>query len=245
MTKNQKINLFVSAAILFLLLQWFLVTQKPVLLGLAILAGIFLFFRLVIRDTLFSVLPILWTAIGLAVLYFLPNQIVLLAALAAYLAGSFLALKKRYDWWQALGIFTVFFVASFLWFFSLAQAIDFVSGLVGLAAAAALILGQSLFVARRKGELTGIKNKSQILILAGGSALGFAEIIWALSFLPFSYFISGAIFTTIWVMVFNIFRRYGDNAGGEKFREVILRSLLIGSAFIFILIVISPWLPQR
>ena len=115
-----------------------------------------------------------------------------------------------------------------------------------------LIFWRGLLVSRRAGELFGLKNRKQIFIVSLGITLGFSELIWAISFMPFSFFILGCLFATIFVIVFNIFKEYFKQRQGlfadldrSSFKKILTKNIVLGIILIIILISISSWLPPK
>ncbi|MCX6812942.1 MAG: hypothetical protein NTV77_00400 [Candidatus Azambacteria bacterium] len=146
----------------------------------------------------------------------------------------------------------VFFAASIVWFLILAQTISFIMGLIILDLFSLLIFWRGLLVSRRAGELFGLKSRKQIFIVSLGAALGFSELIWAISFMPFSFFILGCLFATIFVIVFNIFKEYFKQHQGlfadldrSNFKKILTKNIVLGIILIIILISISSWLPPK
>jgi len=128
-----------------------------------------------------------------------------------------------------------FFIASFIWLEILSQKIEFVTGLIILSLALFLIFWNGLLISRRAGELFGLKNRKQIFVFSLGIALGFCELIWGISFLPFSFFILGGLLTVIFAIAFNIIVN-GHN---------ITKNIILAAGLIIIFILSSPWLPPK
>ena len=131
--------------------------------------------------------------------------------------------------------FLIFFVASFIWLEILSQKIGFITGLVILGGVSFLIFWNGLLISRRTGELFDLKNRKQIFVFSLGIMLGFCELIWAISFLPFPFFILGGLFTVIFAIAFNII------VSGHN----IIKNALLGASLIIIFILSSPWLPPK
>jgi hypothetical protein len=138
--------------------------------------------------------------------------------------------------------FLVFFSAGFIWLEILSQKMGFVVGIVILSFASFLIFWNGLLISRRAGELSGLKNRKQIFVFSLGAALGFCELIWALSFLPFSFFILGGLFTVIFAVAFNVINEHLKQCGELKF---LIKNVILGAGLIIILILSSPWLPPK
>ena len=131
--------------------------------------------------------------------------------------------------------FLIFFVASFIWLEILSQKIGFITGLVILGGVSFLIFWNGLLISRRTGELFDLKNRKQIFVFSLGIMLGFCELIWAISFLPFPFFILGGLFAVIFAIAFNII------VSGHN----IIKNTLLGASLIIIFILSSPWLPPK
>lgn len=145
----------------------------------------------------------------------------------------------------------VFIAASIIWFLILAQTIGFITGFVILGLFSFWLFWRGLLISRRSGELFGLKSRKQIFIVSLGVALGLSELIWIISFMPFSFFILGGLITTIFAIVFNIFKEYfkqrqdfADSAEGG-FRKILTKNVVLGIVLIIILISISSWLPPK
>jgi hypothetical protein len=146
----------------------------------------------------------------------------------------------------------VFLAASIIWFLILAQAISFIAGFIVLGLFLFLIFWKGFLVSRRAGELFSLKSRKQIFIVSLGATLGLGELIWVISFLPFSFFILGGLLAAIFAVVFNIFKEYfkqhqGLFADSERkdFKKTLTKNIILGIILIVILILISPWLPPK
>ena len=131
--------------------------------------------------------------------------------------------------------FLVFFMASFIWLEMLSQKVGFIAGLITLSLVSFLIFWNGLLINRRAGELFGLKSRRQIFVFSLGIALGLCELIWTISFLPFSFFILGGLFTVIFAITFNVIIN-GRN---------IIKNIILGVGLIIIFILSSPWLPPK
>ena len=131
--------------------------------------------------------------------------------------------------------FLVFFMASFIWLEILSQKIGFITGFVILSFVSFLIFWNGLLISRRNGELFDLKNRRQIFVFSLGIMLGFCELIWTISFLPFPFFILGGLFTVIFAIAFNVI------VSGHN----IIKNLILGASLIIIFILSSPWLPPK
>lgn len=143
--------------------------------------------------------------------------------------------------------FWIFLVSSFIWYLVLYQAISFFSGIVILIFFIFLTFWQIFLSFRRKGELTGLKNKKQVFVVSLVFALGFGELIWSISFMPFPFFILGGILAVIFGVILDIYKEYfkkpiGDNL---KIKRILIRDIVTGVILIAIFIFISPWLPSK
>lgn len=136
----------------------------------------------------------------------------------------------------------IFLGAAIVWFLALTQIISFFAGLILLGFFAFLVFWQGLLVSRRNGELFGLKTKKQILAISLGVSLGFVELIWIISLLPFSFYVLGGLFTAIFVIVFDIFKEIFK---GQEIKKILKRDIISGVVFITILILISHWLPKH
>ncbi len=131
--------------------------------------------------------------------------------------------------------FLVFFMASFAWLEILSQKISFVVGLIILSLAVFFIFWNGLLINRRAGELSILKSRKQILVFSFGIALGFCELFWAVSFLPFPFFILGGIFTVIFAVAFNVIVNNRN----------VIKNIVLAAGLIIIFILSSPWLPPK
>lgn len=146
----------------------------------------------------------------------------------------------------------IFFIASFVWFLILAQLIGFIVGFIILGLFSFLFLWKGFLISRRTGELFGLKSRKQILIISLIITLGFTELIWIISFLPFSFFILGGLFATIFAVVFGIFKEYFKQRQGlfsdldsDNFKNTLTKNIILGIILIIVLISISSWLPSK
>jgi len=146
----------------------------------------------------------------------------------------------------------IFLTASIIWFLILAQAINFITGFIILSLILFLAFWKGLLVSRCAGELIGLKNRKQIFIISLGVALGFSELIWTISFLPFPFFILGGLFATIFAFVFNIFKEYFRQCQDlfidlkrNGFKKLLAKNIILGIVLLIILISISSWLPPK
>ena len=242
-----KINIFIVLLVQFLLLQWFLASQKSIFLGFIIVVASVIAFNRMLKEWIFTVLPTVWLFGNLAVLYFFPNQFVVLVAVGGYFGIFLLAAKAQYSFWQAASILNIYLLTSLIWFFILAQALDFILGLIFISVGTGLLFFQSMLITRRAGEFVNIKNKIQITTVSLGVSMGLAETAWAISFLPFGYFILGALFTVVFGAVLNIISSYYkvSSTDPETFKKIVTRSVILAFVFIIIFVTISPWLPQK
>jgi len=146
----------------------------------------------------------------------------------------------------------IFLTASLIWFLILSQAISFITGFIGLGLFPFLIFWKGLLVSRRAGELFGLKSRKQILVVSLGIALGFSELVWVISFLPFPFFILGGLLATVFAIAFSIFKEYfkqyqdlAADSDGNSFKKFLTKNIVLGIILIIILILISPWLPPK
>ncbi len=146
----------------------------------------------------------------------------------------------------------IFFLASVTWFLILAQVIGFIAGLIVLSAFSFLVFWKGLLISRQAGELFGFKSRKQIFAVSLIAVLGFSELIWVISFLPFSFFILGGLFATIFALVFNVLKEYFKQHQGLfadldeiNFKKILTRNIVLGIILIIILMSISSWLPSK
>ena len=146
----------------------------------------------------------------------------------------------------------VFLAASFVWFLILAQTINFITGFLILCLLSFVVFWKGFLTSRRAGELLGFKSRKQLFIFSLSLALGFSELIWAISFLPFSFFILGGLVTIISSIAFNIFKEYFKRYKGlfaeadeNNFKRILTKNIILGAGLISVLILISPWLPPK
>jgi len=136
----------------------------------------------------------------------------------------------------------VFFIASAVWFLILAQAISFFYGLLIFTTMAFLIFRQGLIINRQAGLLFELKNKKQILAISLISSVGFAEIFWTISFMPFSFYTLGGIMAAVFAVSFIILKSYYERL---DIKSLMLKNILFGIILIVIFIGISSWLPKK
>jgi hypothetical protein len=145
-----------------------------------------------------------------------------------------------------------FFLSSIFYFLILIQLLNFIFGVTLFGIIIFLLFWNGLLISRRSGELFGLKNKKQILIISLIISLGFSEIFWSISFLPFSFFILGGLFTVFFATVFDIMRESFKNQRNlfseikeKEFVKNLKKDVILGLIFIVILISISSWMPIR
>lgn len=144
----------------------------------------------------------------------------------------------------------IFLALSFVLYLILYQAISFFSGLVIASFLFFLTFWRDFLSLRFSGELVGLKSKKQILIFSAILTFGFTELVWAISFLPFSFFILGGIMAIIFGVVLDIYKEYfkkfiNDDESGIKIKKILIRDITFGIVLITIFIFISKWLPPR
>lgn len=146
----------------------------------------------------------------------------------------------------------IFLAGSVVWFLILAQTINFITGFIVLGLISLLVFWRGFLISRRAGELFGLKSRKQIFIVSLGATLGFSELAWAISFLPFPFFILGGLFATIFAIAFNIFKEYFKQHQGlfadldrSNFKKILTKNIILGIILIIVLISISPWLPPK
>lgn len=147
----------------------------------------------------------------------------------------------------------IFTFASLVWRIILdPTAIGFFSGLLILSIIAFLLFWRGLLFSRQTGELFGLKKKSQIFFISAAATLGFGELIWTISFLPFAFFILGGIFAVVFSVIFDILKNYFKIQPGlfrdldkNNFKKTLYKDIFGGAVMIIIFILISPWLPVR
>lgn len=142
---------------------------------------------------------------------------------------------------------SVFLISSFIWYLILYQAIDFFSGLIILFFLIFLLLWQNFLGLRRNGELIGLRSKKQVFIVSIILVFGFSELIWSISFMPFSFFILGGILAVIFGVVLDIYKEYFKKSikDDSKIKKVLIRDITAGIVLITIFIFISSWLPPK
>ena len=141
----------------------------------------------------------------------------------------------------------IFLLSSFVWYLILYQAISFFTGLIIISFFIFLAFWQNFLAFRRAGELMALKNKKQIFVVSVIFTLGLAELMWSISFMPFSFFILGGILSVIFAVTLDIFKEYfkKPEASDLKIKKIIIRDIITGVILITIFIFISPWLPIR
>lgn len=143
--------------------------------------------------------------------------------------------------------FWIFLAGSFVFYLFLYQAISFFSGIAILVFLFFLTFWRIFLLFRRGGELIGLKNKKQVFVVSLVFALGFGELIWSISFMPFSFFILGGILAVIFGVVLDIFREYFKKSALDnlEIKRFVIRDIALGIILITIFIFISPWLPPK
>lgn len=141
----------------------------------------------------------------------------------------------------------IFLASSFIWYLVLYQTISFFSGLAVLIFLIFVTFWQIFLLLRRNGELTGLKNKKQILVVSLILVFGFSELIWSISFMQFSFFILGGILAVIFGIVLDIYKEFFKKAANDilKTKRILIRDITLGVILIVIFIFISPWLPLK
>ncbi len=148
--------------------------------------------------------------------------------------------------------FLMFLFSGIIWFLILIQVISFIWGFVVLSFLVFVVFWRSLLIIRRAGEVFILRNKKQVLIVSLVLTLGFSELIWALSFLPFSFFVLAGLFSVIFAVVFDVFKEYFkqrpdlfSESDQGNLKKVLIRDILSGIIFIIIIIGASSWLPIK
>jgi len=136
----------------------------------------------------------------------------------------------------------VFFIASTVWFLILAQTISFFYGLFIFTLLVFLIFRAGFTINRRAGMLFGIKTKKQVLAISLVVAAGFAEIFWAVSFMPFSFYTLGGIMAVVFTVSFIVLKSYYERL---DIKSLMIKNILFGIILIAIFIGISSWLPKN
>ncbi len=141
----------------------------------------------------------------------------------------------------------IFLAASFVWYLIFYQAISFFSGIVILIFLIFVTFWQIFLSFYREGELIRLKNKKQVFVVSLFFVLGFCELIWSISFMPFSFFILSGILAVIFGVVLDIYREYFKKSvtDGLRIKRIIIRDIIAGIMLITIFIFISPWLPPK
>lgn len=141
----------------------------------------------------------------------------------------------------------IFLISSLIWYLILYQAISFFSGLIIISFLFFLTFWQNFLGLRRAGELIGLKSKKQIFTVSIVFALGFSELIWSISFMPFSFFILGGILSIIFAVVLDTFKECFKKSTADdlKIKKVLIRDISAAIILITIFIFISPWLPPK
>ena len=143
--------------------------------------------------------------------------------------------------------FWIFLAGSFFWYLVLYQAISFFTGIIILTFLIFLTFWQVFLSFRIGGELIGLKSKKQVFTVSLFFGFGFSELIWSISFMPFSFFILGGILAVIFSIVLDIYREYFKRQviDSLKIKRILIRDVVAGVVLITIFIFISPWLPTK
>lgn len=141
----------------------------------------------------------------------------------------------------------IFLFASLIWYLILYQAITFLSGLTILFFLIFFVFWQNFSALRKAGELIGLSNKKHIIIVSLFFVLGFEELFWSISFLPFSFFILGGLIAVIFAVILDIYREYFRKLAIDelKMKKILTRDIAVGIISIIIYIFISPWFLSR
>ena len=105
-----------------------------------------------------------------------------------------------------------------------------------------LIFRAGFTINRRAGMLFGIKTKKQVLAISLVVAAGFAEIFWAVSFMPFSFYTLGGIMAVVFTVSFIVLKSYYERL---DIKSLMIKNILFGIILIAIFIGISSWLPKN
>ena len=141
----------------------------------------------------------------------------------------------------------IFLTSSFIFYLILYQAISFFNGLLVSSLLYFLTFFQDFLEFRKSGESTGLKNKKQIFVISLVLTLGFSELFWSISFLPFSFFILGGILAVIFTVVLDIYKENFKRSANDSLKiiRILIRDIVTGVILITIFIFISSWLPQK
>ena len=141
----------------------------------------------------------------------------------------------------------IFLTSSFILYLILYQAISFFNGLLVSSLLYFLTFFQDFLEFRKSGESTGLKNKKQIFVISLVLTLGFSELFWSISFLPFSFFILGGILAVIFTVVLDIYKENFKRSANDSLKiiRILIRDIVTGVILITIFIFISSWLPQK
>ena len=141
----------------------------------------------------------------------------------------------------------IFLTSSFIFYLILYQAISFFNGLLVSSLLYFLTFFQDFLEFRKFGESTGLKNKKQIFVISLVLTLGFSELFWSISFLPFSFFILGGILAVIFTVVLDIYKENFKRSANDSLKiiRILIRDIVTGVILITIFIFISSWLPQK
>lgn len=141
----------------------------------------------------------------------------------------------------------VFLTASLIWYLILYQVISFLTGFIFLIFTIFLAFWQNFLSFRKSGELIGLKSKKQIIIISTIFVLAFSELIWSISFLPFSLFILSGIISILFLVVLDIYKEYFKYSlnNNSKINKILIRDVTLGIILILVFIFISPWFPPK
>ncbi len=146
-----------------------------------------------------------------------------------------------------ISVLFIFLTTGFIWYLILYQAISFFSGLIILSFLVFLAFWQNFLTLRRAGELIGLKSKRQIFTVSIVFSLGFSELIWSLSFMPFSFFILSGALTVVFGVVLDVFKEYFKKSTADdlKIKKILIKDIAAGIILITTFIFINPWLPPK
>ncbi len=145
-----------------------------------------------------------------------------------------------------------FLASGVIWVFILSQTIRFCFGLLIFTFFLFLVIFNGFMINRRAGALFRLKTRRNILSVSLVAAVCFAEIFWAISFLPFPFYILAGLFAAVFFVSFDIIKSYFGQRSGlfaeselVEFKKILYRDITVFVIFTILLLAMSAWLPRR
>lgn len=145
-----------------------------------------------------------------------------------------------------------FLMSGAVWLLILAQIIGFFYGFLIFTVLIFLITFKGLSVNRRAGIMFRMKTRNDVLSVSLVAGACFAEIFWAISFLPFQFYILAGLFAAVFFLSFDIIKSYFGQRPGlfaeaeqAEFKKNLIRDVAVFAIFTILLLAMGSWLPRR